>query len=548
MKAILFLAVVTCVVEAADPPVLLFQESFEDTNFTARGWYDVRAGVELSPVQPLDGSTHSYQARFQTGQTTPATPGRHAFPETDSVYISFWVRFSSNWIGSGRPYHPHFMHLLTNKNSTYTGPSWTHLTTYLEFLRGTPRMAIQDGQNITDDSTGHNRAVAGCNGSWDAYPPGDCYTCASGRCNGKTWDAKQAYFTDSPGPYYKGDWHRVEASFQLNTISSEGRANQDGILQYFVDGAAVIDIRDVVLRTAKYPDMKFNQFLLAPYIGDGSPADQSIWVDNLVVATGKLDAAPPKPVVSNGGVVNAASFAPGQPVAPGSLVAVFGTGLAATEATAASIPLPASLGGAALSFNGAPAPLLSVFPGLSGGGLSQVNAQIPWDVLPPATTSGTVSVVSTVGDVSSVPEPVRIGEFAPGIFTFQSGAGQAAATTGDGSALVAPEGFLTGAASRPARIGEVITFYATGLGPVDFPPASGDIPGRLASTLTTPAVLIGGVPAEVTFSGLAPCCVGLNQVNVRVPGQAPAGDAVPLQVQLGGITTSDKVTIAVTRQ
>jgi hypothetical protein len=31
--------------------------------------------------------------------------------------------------------------------------------------------------------------------------------------------------------------------------------------------------------------MLFNQFVLAPWIGDGSPAEQTLWIDNLTVAT-----------------------------------------------------------------------------------------------------------------------------------------------------------------------------------------------------------------------------------------------------------------------
>jgi uncharacterized protein (TIGR03437 family) len=458
------------------------------------------------------------------------------------------VKFSSNWIGSGKAYHPHFMHLLTNKNSAYSGLAWTHLTGYVEFNGGTPRIGIQDGENITTYSAGDDRAVAGCNGTCDRYPAGECYVCAPNRCNGKLWDAKQQYFADRAGPYYKGDWHHIEAYFQFNTISSEGHYNQDGVLEYFYDGVAVVDVHDAVLRTGKYSDMKFNQFILAPYIGDGSPVDQTVWVDNLVVATGKMEAPAQPPVVGSGGVVNGASFAAGQAVAPGALVSIFGTNLAAGAASASSVPLPSLLGGATVTFNGALAPLLAVFPGLPGNGLSQVNAQVPWNVRPSETSSGTVSVIVTVNGVSSAPTAVRMSEFSPGIFSLQSGVGQAAATTSDGRALVAPAGWIAGAVCRPAAIGELITVYATGLGPVDLPASSGDVPGRLATTITTPTVLIGGVPAQVQFSGLAPCCVGLNQVNVQVPRGTATGDAVPLQIQLGGITTSDKVTIAVTKE
>jgi hypothetical protein len=34
--------------------------------------------------------------------------------------------------------------------------------------------------------------------------------------------------------------------------------------------------------------MKFVQVLIAPYIGDGSPVAQSMWVDDLVIATGPV--------------------------------------------------------------------------------------------------------------------------------------------------------------------------------------------------------------------------------------------------------------------
>ena len=46
------------------------------------------------------------------------------------------------------------------------------------------------------------------------------------------------------------------------------------------------------------------------------------------------------PVVAQGGVLNAASFALNQGVAPGSLVSIFGTNLAASLALADSIPFP----------------------------------------------------------------------------------------------------------------------------------------------------------------------------------------------------------------
>ncbi len=54
---------------------------------------------------------------------------------------------------------------------------------------------------------------------------------------------------------------------------------------------------------------------------------------------------------------------------------------------------------------------------------------------------------------------------------------------------------------------------------------------------------IGGVPVLPSFSGLT-SFVGLYQVNVQVPSEAPTGDAVEVVLSIGGVT-SNAVTIAV---
>jgi uncharacterized protein (TIGR03437 family) len=57
-------------------------------------------------------------------------------------------------------------------------------------------------------------------------------------------------------------------------------------------------------------------------------------------------------------------------------------------------------------------------------------------------------------------------------------------------------------------------------------------------------VLIGGVAAQVDFSGLAPGFAGLYQVNAVVPQSVTPGSAVSLQITIGA-QTSGTVTIAV---
>ncbi|MGH9658860.1 MAG: hypothetical protein ACRD96_09970, partial [Bryobacteraceae bacterium] len=102
--------------------------------------------------------------------------------------------------------------------------------------------------------------------------------------------------------------------------------------------------------------------------------------------------------------------------------------------------------------------------------------------------------------------------------------------------------------SQPARPGGVIILYANGLGPVDPPIATGATSGDgpLRFNTTTPQVLVGGQPAEVIFSGLAPQFTGVNQVNFIIPAAGiPLGDAVPVQIRVGDQITPVTVTIAI---
>lgn len=277
----------TCAFGSLD---VLFEETFEDTAFAARGWYD---GVSAITTAESHGGSSAAEYRFTPGARTPVSGGamRHLFPGTAAVYLSYWVKYSASYTGSDRPYHPHEFHFVTNENSMWVGPAFTRLTTYVEQNEGTPLLAIQDGENIDPSRVGQDltavtedRAVAGCNGDSDGHGPGDCYLSGGLYRNGKAWRAPIVAFSDAPGPHFKNDWHRVEAFFQLNGIVG-GQGVADGHVKYWFDGQPLIALEDVMLRTGAHGGMLFNQFLIAPYIGDGSPVDQTTWVDDLVVAT-----------------------------------------------------------------------------------------------------------------------------------------------------------------------------------------------------------------------------------------------------------------------
>jgi len=242
------------------------------------------------------------------------------------------------------------------------------------------------------------------------------------------------------------------------------------------------------------------------------------------------------PVVSNGGISNAANGI--TPVTPGSLVSIYGTNLAAGLAQADSIPLSTSLNGVSVTFNGVQAPLLFV----SGG---QINAQLPWNVLSGATT-GSANVVVTRNGSPSAAQTFQVGPFSPGIFAINN---IAVAINPDGS-IAAAAGAIPGINTRPAKINDSggLVILCTGLGAVDSTPANGaNSVDKLRTATTTPTVLIGGKPAQVVFAGLSPQFVGVNQINVAVPSGTPTGNNVPIQIQVGGVTTSDQVTIAVSQ-
>ena len=215
---------------------------------------------------------------------------------------------------------------------------------------------------------------------------------------------------------------------------------------------------------------------------------------------------------------------------------IFGANLASQLVSATSYPLPLTLGTViSVTFNSVPAPLYFVSS-------AQINAQVPWNV-----NSGTLNVVVTTSGGSSVPQSVQVVPSEPGIFTISAnGIGQAISTDNADGAIAAPSASISGVNTHPIRIGGYLIVWCTGLGAVDSAIANGaNTGGAILNTLAKPAVLLGGVPASLVYSVLSPQYAGEYQVAVQVPPGTPTGDAVPLQIQIDGLTTPGNVTIAV---
>ena len=232
--------------------------------------------------------------------------------------------------------------------------------------------------------------------------------------------------------------------------------------------------------------------------------------------------------------LNSANVSAAAQISPGSWVTILGNRLA-NSTSIASGTFPSTLAGTAVMIGDKALPLDYVSP-------TQVNALLPFSLTPNTTVSLSVQRSGTV----SVPIGITIADLGPAIFAVNGvGTGQGAVTIASSGVLAAPVGTFPG--SQPVKRGDFLAIYCTGLGAVNNTPADGaPAPSSppLATTLANPSVIIGGLPAVVSYSGLAPGLVGLYQVNVQVPNNAPTGDAVNLAITVGSLT-SNTVTVAV---
>jgi uncharacterized protein (TIGR03437 family) len=203
-----------------------------------------------------------------------------------------------------------------------------------------------------------------------------------------------------------------------------------------------------------------------------------------------LVVAPQQTAIATRGIVNAATFSAG--IAPGSLIAIFGTGL--SRAGAAS----------SVQIGGRPALVVSGTP-------FQLNAVVPTDV-PPGTHM--LRIETPYGPAE---EPVDIQQVAPAFFSISAGR----------PALVNQDGTLNSPAT-PARRGTVLVMYLTGLGV--FQTNSG-----FPVTQVPVSASIFGQEMPVFYAGAAPGFPGLYQVNVGIPASTPIGAAVPLLLSQAGL-------------
>ena len=341
---------------------VLFTESFDDNNFGDRGWYNCGGG-ECNGKGTINNSVFvagggAFECNWCSGggcrSCTGDRPSRMAFTATETIYVSFWMKTSADWIGADPDeFHPHIFQVMSDLDASAGSNAANFLNTYIEFTDGYPLIALQDALNVWDDciqrpgspsppsigvvrnaanqfgcpTPGPNstegeakisfdafwlnagsatsnddnpdledRSVATCNAILGRYEgtrpfdPGedfvDCYIDGIWVSQRQWYATTQAFA--SAAPYDKTDWHFIEVYMEMNTISG-GIGQTDGKIRYLFDGEVLITSDDILFRTNTNATLKWDKFIISPFIGSGSGADQELFWDELTVATAKPD-------------------------------------------------------------------------------------------------------------------------------------------------------------------------------------------------------------------------------------------------------------------
>ncbi len=254
--------------------------------------------------------------------------------------------------------------------------------------------------------------------------------------------------------------------------------------------------------------------------------------------------APPE--LTYRGIVNGATFSPSQPLARGTLVSLFGNQLTYALTQATATPLPTELGATQVMIGGVAAPLVFTSWG-------QVNLQVPNEVPLGATTVQVLRDGQAGNTITAT-----VSNRSPGLFRLNSvllGEYGAITNASQGNNFPIPRELAAqfGINGAPARPGDILTIYATGLGDVAPVVQTGNAaPGQepLARIVEVPRVNFLGrflfpLREQPSFVGLAPGFVGLFQINVAVPDEAPTNARTPINIEgpTGGLSNTVEIAV-----
>jgi uncharacterized protein (TIGR03437 family) len=494
--------------------------------YNYHGWLIGYDATTLAQVAIYNNTPNGNQASFWAGGAAPAVD------DHDNIYVvggngSFnyafggpdlgesYIRLSTRGGLAVDDYFTPFNYAELNEEDTDVGSAGTVLLGDEAGSAAHPHLMIGAGKEgriymLDRDNMGHWQAgsdsqivattganyIAGMFGN-PAYFNHSVYFCGAGDPVKafSVYDAVLSTGTSSESP--------VQFGYPgcLPTVSANGTS---GAIVWVLEPANILhayDARNLAIELFS-SEQNRDRDALGPYVKFTPPmvANGKVYAgtQNSLDVYGLLPGATILPVAAN--------LASGDRklLAPGSIVAIHGTGLAQAEEKAAGFPLPATLGGASVTLNGVTAPLFYASP-------TEIHAQIPFN-----TDAGKATLVVTAGGQQVASIGVTIEIVAPGLFMAEQG--RARVDNGD-----------------PAAAGTEIVAYLTGMGAVAPAVATGAAASD-ARVIEQVSATVGGKDATIVYAGLVPGYAGLYQVHLIVPEVAP-GD-YPLRISVANLPSN----------
>ena len=251
------------------------------------------------------------------------------------------------------------------------------------------------------------------------------------------------------------------------------------------------------------------------------------WLALAVLCAGTARGAGPS--YSAAGIVNASNYTPG-PFAPGSVISIFGIGLArsthalvdsdlvACRSSVLGRCLPVEMNYVRVYVQDQQVPMLFVSEGQINFLMSSVE------------TAGPVKIRVVTEGITGPEIPVTLVDAAPALFPNPIAAGYVIAQDAKGNLLTA---------DAPAHANDTVVIYVTGLGRTSPNPAVGEIPSYAATMLAQASLMVtldgkAVAPWDIKYAGVTPGSAGLYQINLYLP--EGTGNDPEIQVTAGNLT------------